>query len=123
MTLKDYFPTCCILLGERPTIHELVAITKPNGEMLHIMDIISSHSMAVCEKFAHVMLKDPLTVQKLRNTNGSVDDFVNDVLEKWVSSVGGPAVACIWPNLIDCMKKAGMNGVAIQEIRAVVIPP
>lgn len=96
---------------------ELVAITKPDGGALHPIDIISSHAMATCVGFAQVLLNNPLAVNRLRINNRETEDFIQAVLGTWVASVGGPAVDCTWPNLLECMGKAGMSGVHIQEIR------
>ena len=86
------------------------------------MNNISSHSMAKCEQFAHVLLNDCRKVRRLKSDNMSQADFILAVLDDWVSSVEGPAVACTWPSLIECMRKADMDGKSIQEIRAVVMP-
>ena len=87
------------------------------------MDIISSHSTAKCVKFAEVLLNDSLLVQRFKRDNKGEDElFIQAVLEKWVSSVEGPAMECTWPNLIECMKLANMNDLEIQNIRDVVIP-
>ena len=108
--------------GKRPTIPDLIAITKPDGGILHIMDKISLHPMEKCVQFAHVLLNERRVVEKLENDNPKEEMFIKAVLAKWVSSVEGPATPCTWQNLIDSMTKAGMDGLSIQEIREVVIP-
>ena len=102
---------------------DLVALTKPDGGRLRIMEIISSHSMATCVMFAEVLLNDRLVVQKFKkNSRGEVEEFIQAVLSKWISSVGGPPVECNWPNLLDCMSKAGMDEFSIHTIKEVVMP-
>ena len=99
---------------------DLVGFTKPDGGTLHPMEIISSHSMGTCDQFAQVLLNAPLDVNRLRSKNKETEDFIHAVLSKWVASVGGPAVECTWSNLLECMSRVGMNGVAIEEIREAI---
>ena len=106
--------------GNRPTIDDLVAITSPDGEILRPMEIISSHPMSTCIRFADVLLKDRLEVQKIKRMNKDPDEFIQAVLGKWVASVGPPAAPCTWPALLDSMKKANMDGFFIEKIRAAV---
>ena len=119
---------CMIILvsfpsGKRPTMADLVALTKPDGARLHIMEIISSHSIETCVQFAEVLLNDPFAVHMfMKSSRGVVKEFIQTVLSKWIFSVDGPPVECTWPNLLDCMSKAGMNEFSIKTIREVVMP-
>ena len=106
--------------GKRPTISDLVAISKPDGGILRPMDIISSHPMPTCVQFAQVLLNNHLEVEKIRHMKKDPDEFIQAVLGKWVASVGPPTAPCTWPALLDSMKKAGMDGVSIEKIRAAV---
>ena len=108
--------------GMRPTIPQLSAFKKPEGEMLRIMEIICSHSMVTCVQFAHVLLNDRLLVEKMEKNKKSKDEFIHAVLSKWVSSPEGPSDTCTWPDLLKCMRKAGMDGDHINQIRDVVMP-
>ena len=125
--IKFIKPICQLFTpsGGRPTLSDLVAIDGLKVGRLRPMEIISSHSMAQCERFAQVMLNDDLAVTKLkRDSDEKPDVFIDKVLRKWVSSgKSEPAVGCTWENLLECMDKASMDGLSIENIRKALLQP
>ena len=71
------------------------------------MRYIASHgsrSIKKCDRFAQVLLNNPLHVQRCKNEHRNVDAFVNAVL-----------IMNKWADLLGSMMKVGMNGVCTQE--------
>ena len=81
-----------------------------------IADSLALHSDPECDKFANLLLNNRLFVKAARRKNQNNDKFVLEVLEKWYSTVCGPAVPCTWKDLIDCMKRAGLDAEMIETI-------
>ena len=86
-----------------------------------IISRITAHSSADCEDFAELLLKETTTVDKLRNENKRVENFVRAVLRNWLSRNDNdpkdPAVPRTWESLAQCMKLAGLEGVLVEHVR------
>ena len=101
--------------AKRPDFTELIMTRNWLGSK-SISRFIAQHECAICDVFANLLLNDSLAVQSIRSSNADNDAFVNAILRKWVASVEPPPIPCTWGNLVDCMKKAGLDGVYVQTI-------
>ena len=101
----------------KPAWDELIEVKQWRGfGQRSIADSIALHSPIECDNFATLLLKDRLSVKWTRRKYPLNEIFVVAVLEKWYSSVGGPALPCTWKDLTECMKNAGLDGKMIKTI-------
>ena len=101
----------------QPELNDLIAKKRRDGQgTLHITDFIATHSDAMIDDFAHLLLKDPVAIQGLHNDNKEKTQFVRAVLRKWIRDVSGPAVPRTWESLVEVMKNAGLDGLGVQDI-------
>ena len=100
-----------------PEWTELIEIKKWEGFCKRsIADSIALHSNTHCYVFANLLLGgDPLLVEATRREKPDNVNFIHTVLRIWYSQ-SGLAVPYTWNNLIDCMKRAGLNEVMIKTI-------
>ena len=101
----------------KPTWNELIEVKHwKNFRQRSIAAAIALHTPDQCASFANLLLNDHLYVNATRRRNPETEAFVGVVLDKWYSSVGGPASPCTWRDLIRCMEGAGLDKEMIQAI-------
>ena len=81
-----------------------------------IADFISWHTNAECNSFANLLLKDNDLVGRIRRNYRDNEDFVPDVLGRWLGGQGD-AIACTWENMLKCMEDAGLKPHSVKIIR------
>ena len=113
--------TICFLListtAAQPAYNELIEVKYWEGFCQQsIVEFIALHPPAKCDDFAHLLLDDRMFVLATRREKPKNDEFIRAVLQKWFASVGGRALTCTWSNLIDCMKRSGLDAVMIRII-------
>lgn len=91
---------------------------------LRIIEWITSHEPAKCEKFANILLVNkvgPLTVRKLRNKYQDKHDFIIAVLETWLSRDDDDddeeSLPCTWEAIIICSQLAGLDEEFVKLLR------
>ena len=94
---------------------DLISMKMRDGseEKLKIMEWISSHKSTQCLSFAHKLLNDRLSVKKLRKKYSEDDEFVQAVLDKWVSRDDDSkkdSLPCTWDTLVQCVDESGLDG-------------
>ena len=113
----------CFAENKRPTKEELLTIRKEDGSKLHIMSEIASHGPTACKDFATLLLRDDLTVRRLRREAKNDDDtFVRDVFDNWLNrddeDLTDSAVPRTWEKLCSCIKDTpDLPGRLVKEIR------
>ena len=97
-------------------MNELVRMKKRDGSKgkLRIIEWITSHNSTQCADFAHILLVDKLVVKQLRMKHEGVDEFVQAVLERWISrdddDEDEESLECSWETLVRCCQAAGLDG-------------
>ena len=106
----------CTLAAE-PTWKDLVEIKQWYGfGNQSIANFIALHDTVQCDNFAGLLLNNDLLVQAIRREKQENSSFVQEVLRKWFAK-GGCAVTCTWEALVECLKKADLDGSMIQLIK------
>ena len=110
-----------LTLATRPKMDELICMKERDGSgrSLRIIDWITSSSRAHCGAFAHMLLRDTVSVQKLQKKNQDDDEFVPAVLNEWLSrhNPADGAVPRTWEALAVCVEEAGLDGTLAKAIR------
>ena len=95
---------------------DLISMKRRDGseEKLEIIRWITSHTSTKCDDFAHKLLNNKLTVRELRKEYSKDDEFVQAVLNKWVSrdddSTEISPLPCTWDILVQCVDESDLDG-------------
>ena len=102
----------------KPTWGDLISKKSwPGFGEQSIASFIALHEDARTNNFASLLLQSPpLLVQNIRRaSDGSNQQFVQEVLNKWHARQGTP-VPFTWGDLIKCMKDADLDQHLVQII-------
>ena len=100
-----------------PQWTELIEIKQWDGFCKRsIAASIALNSKTQCDIFASLLLGgDPLLVEATRREKPDNVDFIHAILRIWYAQ-SGSAVSYTWRDLVDCMKRAGLNEVMVKTI-------
>ena len=90
-----------------PTWNDLIMI-QPWLNNQSIAGFIAFFPYTTCANFANLLLQNTVLVNSLQASHQGKDAFVQAVLNQWYSGTGTP-VSLTWWDLIQCMRKIGLD--------------
>ena len=104
-------------------MNDLISMKRRDGtdKNLKTVEWIAAHDSSQCDDFGHTLLKDRLTMKKLRKKHKNDDKFIRAVLKKWLSRDDDDdkkgSLPCTWEALVQCADEAGLDGEFVKLLR------
>ena len=99
----------------RPTMPELISLETKGGNKIQVINELTSFDDNTCRDFANMLLKDKITVRRLKNKSSIFNKgaFIRDVLDNWLGrdddNRDDPAFPRTWRALAHCVETCGEN--------------
>ena len=105
----------CISIPVADLIWNDLIMIQPWLNNQSISGFIAFHPDTTCANFANLLLQNPVLVKSLQDSHQGKSAFVQAVLREWYSGTGTP-VSFTWWDLIQCMRKTGLNSHTVHII-------